>query len=374
MRRWLRRQLMGYGSYLMFLGPLLYAVQQGWMDFGFRGLLIFSLAALAVNLIFFLLIRSGRTRHLPDPSLTVLQIAIAMALALVGIHYSNEARSVLLMLFFAALMFGVFGLRTREFLALGAGAVGGYLGLVLWEFGGPRMNDPAFKLELLRLITLTMIMLWLALLGSYITGLRASLRARNAELGVAMERLRSLVSHDELTGAFNRRHLMDILNREKERADRFGHSFTVCILDLDHFKRINDNHGHAAGDDVLRGFTRRMLGAARKMDWLGRQDADDTFGRYGGEEFLLVMPHTPMAGALLCVDRIRARMREAPFETRAGPLEVDFSAGLAEHLPGEPVSATLQRADEALYQAKADGRGRTATSITPVSPGASAPR
>jgi diguanylate cyclase (GGDEF)-like protein len=359
LRRLLRRQLMGFASYLMFLVPLVYAVNEGWMRMDFSGLAWFVAAACAVNVIFFVLIRAGWTRGMQDPGLTLAQIATAMALALVMIHYSGEARSVLLMLFFAALFFGIFGLGTRQFLLLGTAAAVGYWGLIHWEFRDAPDEDPRRRLEILRLLTLSMIMLWMALLGSYVAGLRQNLRRRNAELAEAMARLRTLVAHDELTGAFNRRHLLDILHREKERADRFGHVFTVCIIDLDHFKRINDNHGHAAGDDVLRGFTERMLASARKIDWLGRQDVDTTFGRYGGEEFLLVMPHTPLAGARVCIERIRDRVVAAPFETGAGPLEANFSAGVAEHRPGETVADTLGRADEALYLAKTRGRGRT---------------
>ena len=363
MRRALRRQLMGLASYLMFLAPLAYSVSTGWMEMGWAGLAGFSAAAISLNLLFFLLIRSGRTRRLRDPSMTALQIAAALALGLALIHFAGEARSVLLMLFFAALFFGVFGLRTSEFLWLGGAAVAGYGGLVAWEFRDVPADDPRWSLEWLRLLTLAMITLWIALLGSYVARLRRELHRRNAELDVAMERLRGLVAHDELTGAFNRRHLMDILHREKERADRFGHPFCVSIIDLDHFKRINDEHGHATGDDVLRGFTSRMLGSARKMDWLGRQDVDPTFGRYGGEEFLLVMPHTPLAGARVCVERIRDRVVAAPFETVAGPLEANFSAGVAEHRPGESVADTLGRADEALYRAKSNGRGRTEIAV-----------
>lgn len=359
LRRRLRRQLMGLGSYLMFLLPLAYSVHAGWMRFGWQGLAWFVAAAVVLNAIFFVAIRSGWSQRFHDPGLTLPQIAAAMGLALGLIHFSGEARSVLLMLFFAALFFGVFGLRRRQFLLLGTAAVAGYGLLVSWEFQRVPADDPAWRLELLRLLTLAMIMVWMALLGGYVARLRGDLKRRNAELAEAMSRLRTLVAHDELTGAFNRRHLLDILHREKERADRFGHVFSVCIIDLDHFKRINDSHGHGAGDDVLRGFTERMLASARKIDWLGRQDVDTTFGRYGGEEFLLVMPHTPLAGARVCVERIRDRVVAAPFDTMAGPLQANFSAGVAEHRPGESIAETLSRADEALYLAKTRGRGRT---------------
>lgn len=355
----LRRQLMAVASYLMFLVPLVYAVGKGWTEFGYVGLSWIAALAVVVNLAFYVAIRSGWSRRFRDPGMTLAQIVVAMAMALFLIHFSGEARSVLLMLFFAALFFGVFGLGTRQFLLLGAVAVGGYGGLIAWEFRGVPAGDPRFELEILQLLTLAMVMLWMALLGSYVAGLRRDLNRRNAELGAAMARLGKLVAHDELTGVYNRRHLMDILRREQERADRFAHALTVCIIDIDHFKNVNDTYGHAAGDDVLRGFAERMLASARRIDWLGRQEADTAFGRYGGEEFLLVMPQTPLAGGRVCVERIRERVQQAPFETAAGPIEVTFSAGVAQYVPGEPIANTLNRADEALYLAKANGRART---------------
>jgi diguanylate cyclase len=363
-RKRLRRQLMGLLSYLMFVLPIGYAVEHGWMRFGWDGLAWFTLAALVLNIGFFVTIRSGYSKRFADPGMTLPQIAGAMLLALGLVHYADEARDVLLLLFVSSLFFGVFGLSTRQFLALTATAVGGYALLMLFEFHGTPLDDPALRLELLRFLTLTMILLWLSLLGSYVAGLRRRLTLRTHELATAMARLTELVSHDELTGVFNRRHLMDILGREKERADRFGHSFSVCILDLDHFKRINDEHGHPVGDEVLRGFSERMRRCARKMDWLGRQEAseptsDTTFGRYGGEEFLLVLPHTPIHGAKICVERLRALVQAEPITTTVGPIALSFSAGLAEHRAGEPVGVTLSRADAALYRAKAGGRART---------------
>jgi diguanylate cyclase len=359
LRRRLKRLLIGFLSYLMFLFPLVYSVHHGWMHFGYRGLTLFVAMAVAVNLVFFIAIRSGFSQRFRDPSLTMLQISSAMLLALALVHYAGQARGILLMLFFASLFFGVFGLSTRQFLALSGAAVLGYAGLLLFEYRGVPLDDPRFRLELLYFMTLAMIMLWMSLVGSYVARLRRKLAQRTAELAKAMARLMELVSHDELTGVFNRRHLMDILGREKERADRFGHTFAVCILDLDHFKLVNDSHGHAVGDEVLCEFCNRMRACARKMDWLGRQDADTTFGRYGGEEFLLVLPHTPLAGAARCIERIREKVQAEPIMTAAGPLSITFSAGLAIHLAGEPVSSTLSRADTALYMAKERGRNRT---------------
>ncbi len=368
--RRLRRQLMGAASYLMFLLPGAYAVFNGWMGFDWRGLALLLAVALTLNAVFFVLIRSGATARLRDPSLTFVQIASAMALALVVVHYATEARTMLLMLFVASLFFGVFGISKRQFLALAVSAVVGYALLGLWETRGQPWDSHIVRLEGLRLLTLAMILVWLSLLGSYITGLRERVLRQNAELAKAMAKLRSLVSHDELTGVHNRRHLIGVLEREKELADRFGHGFSVCLLDLDHFKDINDSRGHAAGDDVLRGFAERMLACARRIDWIGRGDPDagesvdpaaqlNAFGRYGGEEFLLVLPQTGLAGAVRATERFRERTLAAPFDTVAGPVPVTFSAGVAQYRPGETVGHTIARADVALYRAKAAGRNRT---------------
>ncbi|MEO6172818.1 MAG: GGDEF domain-containing protein [Arenimonas sp.] len=352
MRMRIKRQLMAFLSYLMFLLPLLYSVYNGWMGFGYRGLALFSITGVLVNVGFFVAIRTGFSRRFHDPSLTFAQIAVSVVLALIMIRFANEARTVLLMLFFSGFFFGVFALTTRQMLALAVATIIGYALVMGQELHANPSEPEVLRLELLRFLTLSMILIWISLLGGYVARMRM-------KLANAMVRLQALASHDELTGVFNRRHLIDILHREKERADRFGHSFSICILDLDHFKRINDTYGHGTGDEVLREFSERMRTSARKMDWLGRQEVDNTFGRYGGEEFLLVLPHTPLEGARHCVDRIRERVQCSPFKTAAGELEVTFSAGLAEYRKDESVTSALSRADEALYRAKDGGRNRT---------------
>ena len=363
LRRRMKRQAMGLASYLMFLLPLAYAVSQGWMAFGWTGLALFVAVAMLVNLGFLIALHYGWSARFADPSMTFAQILVAMALALVMLRFSGEVRSLLLTLFVASLFFGVFGLSQRRFLILSGSAVGGYLALALWQTRGLEWSDPLVRMEGLRLLTLAMILCWLSLLGSYVAGLRARLERRNGELDAAMARLKQLVSHDELTGVYNRRHLMDILGREKERAERFGHTFSLCLLDLDHFKQVNDSHGHGVGDEVLKGFAERMLRGARRIDWVGRQDAaqgaDNAFGRFGGEEFLLVLPHADLEGARRCLDRLRSQVLDEPFLTSVGPLRLAFSAGVTESRDGELIADTLAHADAALYRAKDSGRDRT---------------
>jgi GGDEF domain-containing protein len=378
----LKRQLLALASYLMFLFPLIYSVENGWMDFSYLGLVVFTFVAVLVNVVFFWIIRSGRSKHLKDPSLTFLQLVVAQVLSIAMVRYANEARPVLLMLFFTSFFFGVFGLSRRQFWTLAASTIAGYAVVVLGSefFANPR-NVTRFKLETLQFIALSMLLCWIALVGGYVASLRQRVSAQKDELAAIAARLRLLVSYDELTGVFNRRRLLEVAEHEKACADRHSYKFSVCLLDIDYFKKINDEHGHQVGDEALREFSASMRSNARKMDWLGRNDeqqppslnlntrlvgvtgeageGDVSFGRYGGEEFLIVMPHTAEQAACMGVERLRKAMQEKPMETSAGPVQVRFSAGVAEHVAGESVDATIARADAALYLAKNTGRNHT---------------
>ena len=358
----LLRQLMGLASYMMFLLPGVLAVEWGWSAYGYRGLLALVVAALVFNAAFFLAIRSGFSRRFADPTLLMPQILVAIALALLTIHsMASEARSIMLMLFVAMFFFGMFGLTTRQFLMLAMTAVAGYVGLMILEYHERPLDTPAFRMEVLRLVALVMITAWLSFLGGYFARLRAKLAERKHALQDALGRVQELSERDELTGARNRRYLLQALDIERARCERFGLPFSLAIIDIDHFKRFNDAHGHHVGDDVLRGFCDFVHAQARELDLVARQDMDAAFGRYGGEEFLLLLPHTPLAGAAACVERIRAAVQGHRFDTAAGPLRATFSAGVAQYRAGETAGELLTRADGALYRAKSEGRNRVAT-------------
>jgi diguanylate cyclase (GGDEF)-like protein len=344
---------MGFLSYVMFLVPMIFSVQRGWLTFGYEGLAVYIVVALMVNGIFYLLIRNRFGQRLADPSLSFAQIAVAGVLALVMAYFVEEqARSLTLALLFTSFFFGIFNLTRREYLALSSVAVAGYIGMLLLKYPGGERTGEAFDLELLNLIILVMVLLWISLLGSYV----ASLRLR---LGAALGRLKQLATCDELTGLYNRRHLMETLDQQQERCRRHGEPFALCIIDIDHFKSINDRYGHNVGDEVLRGFADRIRSHLRKMDIIGRGEADNTFGRYGGEEFLLLLPYAAGDSAVSCLARLRHEVEAKPFTTSAGDLPVTFSAGVAQHLLDESNAALIDRADEALYRAKSAGRNRT---------------
>ncbi|HZZ19074.1 MAG TPA: GGDEF domain-containing response regulator [Opitutaceae bacterium] len=165
-----------------------------------------------------------------------------------------------------------------------------------------------------------------------------------------LEALRRLATRDQLTGLLNRREYDRILTEEEERAKRFGHSLSLVIVDLDLFKAINDAHGHAAGDSVLREAARRIAASVRTVD---------RAARIGGEEFALVLLQTGREGALDVARRAIASVCAAPIEFAGGSLKVTASAGVAE-FPSDGTSSTdlFAAADSALYAAKAAGRNR----------------
>lgn len=354
----LRQQAMGLISYLMFVAPLAFSVHEGWVRFGYPALAAFTVLAIAVNLGFHVAIRTGANRRFADPSMVQPQIVAAVLLALGVGYYTDEARIVVLMLFVASFFFGVFSLTTRRYLALSVFAIASYALMLCLKLRVVHYDADTIHLEWLYLGMLAIVLVWMSWLGGYVTRLRASLARRRDELAVALERVQQLASHDELTGVYNRRHLMEVLEQQRERAQRHAERLAVCILDLDHFKRINDQHGHLAGDDALRSFSTHVRQHLRRMDVLGRAAAETSFGRYGGEEFLLLLPYASIDGALGCLARLRASLREHPLDTCIGPLAVTFSAGIAEYRVGESASQVLARADAALYRAKANGRDR----------------
>jgi diguanylate cyclase (GGDEF)-like protein len=167
----------------------------------------------------------------------------------------------------------------------------------------------------------------------------------------AREELLFRATHDELTGLVNRRVLLEAIAREHSRHTREGTNFAIILLDLDHFKNVNDTHGHLAGDAVLKEVAHRVAGCLRPYD---------TVGRYGGEEFVLVLPTCDRQSAGVVADRILESLSSKAIETSQGNLVLTASCGIAvsnAHRPVDP-QTLLHLADEALYRAKANGRNR----------------
>jgi diguanylate cyclase (GGDEF)-like protein len=177
--------------------------------------------------------------------------------------------------------------------------------------------------------------------------LRARLRSGERVIGL-QEQLLYQATHDHLTSLWNRRMIREHLERELHRAAREHRPLSVALADIDHFKQVNDVHGHAAGDEVLRETVIRMRGVMRDYD---------AIGRYGGEEFLMVLPGCEGSAATQLADRTRKAVAMSPIHVNGASLPATISIGVAWSSDGQTdADALIQRADAALYRAKASGR------------------
>jgi len=172
---------------------------------------------------------------------------------------------------------------------------------------------------------------------------------------VMKEKLRDLACHDELTGCVNYRWSMQLLKGEIERSERYNKEMAIAIIDIDHFKEINDTYGHLAGNDILKAFVDVLKNGVRSMD---------TIGRYGGEEFIMVFPENNSSEALVAIDRIRDKLASlniaSPHLQQGLSFPIKFSAGIVSFPSnGRDLESLINIADEALYRAKRQGRGQT---------------
>ena len=179
-------------------------------------------------------------------------------------------------------------------------------------------------------------------------GLQLSNASLASQLSAALQLVQHEAGTDSLTGQPNRRALDELLKQQVNASHSTGRTFSVLLLDIDHFKLVNDTHGHGAGDDTLRAFAQRVREHLRQ---------GDTCARYGGEEFVVVLPGTTLVAALEVAERLRHGVAEASL--MSVPLvRTTVSIGAAQYLPGETVEQLLARADTAVYAAKRGGRNQ----------------
>lgn len=343
-----RRILMAMAAYGVWflLGGFLYTVDL--LRIELFEMSLYFLVILGTNVGFFLLVLTGMNRRFSDPSMTFLQIMVSIVFAMWFVAaVEPQARGVTLLLFISSLFFGVFRLRTKEFLALAFFAVGLYATLIAWEAMTLNLAGRALQVEIAQGVVLGAVLIWMAVMGGYVAGLRAELRQ-------AMRRVEVLAHTDDLTGTENRRSITAVLQGAMASEDELA----VCLLDIDRFKDVNDRYGHPVGDEILRGFVQRVEATLRSRDRVERGSWPGALGRFGGEEFLVVLRGSDAEGGRQAAERMRTIVAGEPFQTGAGPVRVTVSAGVAGWRPGDDEVDLLRRADRALYRAKAEGRDR----------------
>lgn len=351
----MRRFFMACASYAMWFVMALVVDYLGLLYASTLQAVSAFLIVTASQVVFYFLFRTGLNQRASEPSLTIPQMLVALAYALVLTTWTREARGLVIAVYMVTLMFGVFGLTRRQYTAIAIISFLAYAALVFGELWLQPDKLPA-NLQWVSLLILAGLLGWTVFFGGYVSNLRYRLQRQNDDMRIAMERIQVLAQQDDLTGLYNRRYIVEALKNLKARADRDGITFSLCIIDLDRFKEVNDIYGHLVGDRVLVRFAQRAHDMLRGMDLIGVQDREDTtLGRFGGEEFIIVLPATDLEGAQQCAERLRISMAETAARTE--PM-VTLSAGVAEYVLGEAIENLLRRADRALYEAKNNGRNR----------------
>jgi diguanylate cyclase (GGDEF)-like protein len=336
----LKRFLIASTTYA--LGFVILALCSAMGLFSTRHLWAVGFVFLAVNVGFFAAIRSGWNLCFEDPALTRAQVCVGVGLVALILVLGEHVHFLAVPFYSSLFVFAMLKLKPRELFDVEV------LVLVTY-FAAMAVRVQLFavtldlRIEAINAALVVLSSIWYALAASYISNLRERLHA-------SIETIEQLASRDALTDTWNRRHLDALLNAEVQRKARIGGELCVCMVDLDHFKSVNDRYGHLVGDTVLKAVAREMQARLRSID---------TLGRFGGEEFLILLPGATLADAEACAQRLLLSVaRLTPLPDPAA--HVTVSVGLAQCASGESVGALLTRVDNALYQAKREGRNRLA--------------
>jgi len=297
--------------------------------------------------IVYVIVRSGYNQYFAEKSLALPQTCVAQFFTVLAYGYTGAAHSAMLMSMSVIMVFGMFNMKERatciaclySLILLGM--------MMIYKSSTDPIRYPS-DIEWIYFTISATSMLMISGLSVRMCHIRLRLKMKKRALEMAYRQVQELSTRDELTGLPNRRSLNCLLEQHVERHARTGQNFYVAMLDLDHFKRVNDTWGHHIGDEVLKNVSRYTCERLRKTD---------TIGRWGGEEFLLLLPETGMDVVPLGLGRLQLRVSGMPMSQNP-PLFITFSAGLTKYRSGECIEQTLKRADQLLYQAKSRGRNQ----------------
>jgi diguanylate cyclase (GGDEF)-like protein len=312
----------------------------------------FALCGLLSVACYMVLSETGFTERFKDHYFVAPQLIVSTAILLAFTYIAPEVGVMFLSTLFVVFNFGSLRSTPRQTAIFWTAMAVGLAGLFLLT-DKPISMPHGTHLE--RFATMSVFILTIGrcmFLGIFSSAMRQSLYQSGLKLKQAYKRIEELAELDELTGSFNRRCIMRMLDDEIARAHRSQTPCSIALIDLDWFKRINDAYGHPTGDEVLRTFAITVFANIRNID---------RFGRYGGEEFLLVLPDTPADRAARILDRLRAIIADLDWSAFSPGMQVTISAGVATLRADETEDTFLTRADNALYAAKARGRNRIAS-------------
>jgi diguanylate cyclase (GGDEF)-like protein len=314
---------------------------------------LFWLGGLLIIGTFTVLSEAGVGDRLKDHYLTVFQISAHMALQLMFLLAVPTVGIDFIAVLFLIFAFGTLRMTPiQAMLTWGLATCG--LAFVFLASDLPIGLPVATRLQrTASMLCFVLVIGQCAFLGLFGATLRKILYRRSIELKAAYQRIEELAELDELTGSYNRRCIMRLLDAQIEKSRQASTPCAIALIDLDWFKRVNDAHGHPVGDEVLRTFAITIFANIRPLD---------CFGRYGGEEFLLLLPGTDGEAASRMLERLRGIVSDLDWSAFAPGMCVTISAGVVTLRDNDTSDTFLARADRALYSAKAQGRNRIATS------------
>ncbi len=310
---------------------------------------LFMTQQLLACLIFYPLLRSGMTRRWSDPLLVVPQMLWGSAVLVIGYALAEVTRPVLMQTLCLVQVFGFISLKPRQARIMGVVVIAMLLCMLPLAVA---FEAPNFLLasEVVKVSATCVVIGFLTIQSENLARLRERVMKDKRELRNLLQEVHRISMHDALTGLLNRQAMQERIESELKRAERTGSSCCVALVDLDHFKQINDGHGHQVGDEVLLSFANAAGSALRETD---------VVARWGGEEFVVLMPDTrPAPVGIAGLQRVREHLAAMQLSEKAPDLRVTFSAGLTVSQPGETLDQLIERADLALYAAKAQGRDR----------------
>ena len=298
---------------------------------------------------FYAFIRAGHNqRFASDPSMVRVQLAMGSLFTLWAFAAVGPGSSAILMVVASQVVYTMFALPPRQ--------VNIMIGLTLLGLGitmaACHALDPVRypgDVQAMAFLYACLVYPLIGSLATRLTSISEKLRANRRELQEALAQVKELATRDDLTRTYNRRHMTELLQLEQRQHQRNGAPMCLALMDIDWFKSVNDRHGHQAGDEVLKRFAHVAQESLRTTDLLAR---------WGGEEFLVAFVDTDADAALLALQRLQSRMQATPFDDIAPDLRLSFSGGVTRLKQDDALDVAIERADQAMYRAKTQGRCR----------------
>jgi diguanylate cyclase (GGDEF)-like protein len=312
---------------------------------------------------YYAFIRAGyNQRFTGDPSLLRVQIGTGSVFTLWAFAALGPGATAVLMCIATQVVYAMFALQPRQvnwFIALTL--LG--LGLTMAVCHALQPGRYPADVQIMSFLYACLVVPLIGSLATRVTSMSEKLRANSRALKEALATVQDLATRDDLTRTYNRRHMTELMLLEQKQHQRSGAPLCIALLDIDLFKAVNDRHGHQAGDEVLKRFAQAARDELR---------ASDLLARWGGEEFMVLLPDTDVAAAQQAVQRLQDQLAAMSFDDIATGLTVSFSGGITLLGPDELLDTAVERADQAMYRAKTQGRGRSLVELAAIEPAASA--